>query len=323
MQPVSVIATVLNEGRRIERMIPSLLALDPPASEIIIVDGGSKDGTWDKLVDAASRYPLLKPIRDESCNIKRSPGPISRGRNVAISAATSELIACADAGCTYRPDWLARLTQPIVQGDAEYVLGGSCLDMSDPTVWDLASAPFFGVKLSQDAPSKSCTARSMAFTKNLWQRLGGFPESAFFGEDTLYDLQARKVTRPAFANMAKAVYRPQYTFFFLCQKFAGYSTSDGILGVRPARLFRNAARCVVQFAALTATKWTWIPLELVLLLEIYFAFRLDWLFRWTWRVDALAARLFFSLLVPWIVTVNQIRGALTKRNPSNAQNTAA
>ena len=77
------------------------------------------------MVEAAKDYPNFKPIRDESCNLKNCPGPVSRGRNVAIAAASSEIIACADAGCTYAPDWLARITAPIADATAEYALGGA------------------------------------------------------------------------------------------------------------------------------------------------------------------------------------------------------
>ena len=99
MPPVTIIATVLNEVKEIARLVPSLLAQDPPPAEVIIVDGGSTDGTWDWLLQAQRENPILLAIRDESCNLKRSPGPISRGRNVAIAAARSQIIACTDAGC--------------------------------------------------------------------------------------------------------------------------------------------------------------------------------------------------------------------------------
>jgi len=88
MQPVSVIATVLNEVEDIARLVPSLLGQVPAAAEVVVVDGGSTDGTWEWLVDAAREHPDLRPLRDESCNLKRCPGPISRGRNVAIAAAS-------------------------------------------------------------------------------------------------------------------------------------------------------------------------------------------------------------------------------------------
>ena len=149
MQAVSVIATVLNEAGEIGRLVSSLLEQNPPAREVIVVDGGSTDGTWEWLEEAAHRNPTLRPIRDESCSLKNSPGPIARGRNVAIAAATSPLIACTDAGCAYAPEWLSRLTAPLAEGKAEYSLGGSCLDLADATVWDLASAPFFGVTTNE------------------------------------------------------------------------------------------------------------------------------------------------------------------------------
>jgi glycosyltransferase involved in cell wall biosynthesis len=320
MQPVSVVATVLNEVEEIGRLVPSLLAQIPPPAEVVIVDGGSTDGTWEWLADAGRKLPNLRPIRDESCNLKSCSGPIARGRNVAIAAAGSETIACADAGCSYSPDWLARITAPLIAGTAEYALGGSCLDPAGPTIWDLASAHFFGVKLSIDTPTKSCTARSMAFRKDLWRRIGGFPESVFFGEDTLFDQQARRLTRPAFVECAKALYRPQYTLRSACRQLASYSISDGILGVRPGRLFRNAARCIVEVLALLSLPCTFLPLLAVFALEAWFAFRHDGLALCRVGLGALLARFLFSLMVPWIVAANQIRGSLTKKNLPNRQN---
>src|SRR5690242_4588101 len=116
MQPVSVVVTVLNEAEDIGRVVPSLLAQEPPAAEVVVVDGGSTDGTWQWLESAQARDSRLRAIRDETCSLKYSAGPISRGRNVAIAAATQQIIACADAGCTYAPDWMQNLTAPIIAG---------------------------------------------------------------------------------------------------------------------------------------------------------------------------------------------------------------
>jgi glycosyltransferase involved in cell wall biosynthesis len=317
---VSVISTVLNEAGDIDRLIASLMAQTLAPAEVIIVDGGSSDGTWERLQAAQGHHANLIAIRDDSCRLPHSPGPIARGRNVAIAAASSGVIACADAGCTYRADWLENLTAPIRSGAAEYAVGGSCIDLEHRTVWDVACAPFLGVKLSANARTKSCTARSMAFRRELWQRAGGFPEDIFFGEDTVFDLRMRALARPAFVESAKAFYQPRHTLASALRRLASYSVSDGVARVRPARLLRNLARCLVETLALLILPRTAVPLLCVLTLEVYFAFRLDWRDLRGARLRAFPARLLFSLLVPWVVTWNHVVGMLTKVSQPNRQN---
>jgi glycosyltransferase involved in cell wall biosynthesis len=326
MRLVSVVLTELNEVQDIERSISSLLAQVPPAAEVVVVDGGSTDGAWEWLAAAQKQNEVsecgarLVVIRDETCSLRFSAGPVSRGRNVAIAAAKSEIIACADAGCTYAPDWLKNLTAPLAAGIAEYALGGSCIDPNGSTVWDVAAAPFFSIKLGANEPTKSCTARSMAFTRQLWERIGGFPESVLVGEDTLFDIKARQLTTPAFIPNAKAFYRPHYTFRSACYNLARYAVSDGMAGVRWARLFRNAARCVAEVLAIALLHWSAIPLAVILAFEVWQAFHRDFRFLIRFGVRAVAARFVFSLAVPWVVAVNQIRGRFRKKPQTNRQN---
>ena len=317
---VSVAVTVLNEREDIASLVDSLMSQTLAPAEVIVVDGGSADGTWEWLEAAALRYPALRATRDESCNLKRSAGPIARGRNVAIRATTSDVVACADCGCVYAEDWLANLVRPILDGRADYSVGGSWIDPAVATVWDVASAPFFGVKLSLEQPTKSCTARSMAFRKELWEQVGGFPETVFLGEDTMFDALARRTTAPFFAVSAKALYRPRHGLASALKQLARYAVTDGVLGVRPARLTRNLLRCVAEVAVLAALHWTVVPLLIDLALESYWAYRLDWSEIRRQRATVLAARLAFSLAVPWVVTWNQVHGAITKANAVNRQN---
>ena len=326
MPAMSVACTVLNERDDIDSLVESLMRQTLAPAEVIVVDGGSTDGTWERLEAARLIYPTLVPIRDESCSLKSCPGPIARGRNVGIAAATSDVVACVDAGCTYHPDWLANLTAPIFAGDAEYSVGGSYIDSTDSTIWDVASAPFFGVKLNPDAATKSCTARSMAFRKELWRRAGGFPENVFLGEDTVFDSAVRKLVTPAFAERAKAAYQPRHSFGSALRQMVSYSVTDGVLGGRSARLWRNVARCLAEIIAVLALFYSPIPLLCVLALEIYFAFRLDWsdLRKAGWRTSLriLPARMAFSLIVPWVVAWYQTLGSITKKNRPNRQNFA-
>ncbi|MFZ1130421.1 MAG: glycosyltransferase [Terriglobales bacterium] len=329
MPAVSVVATVLNERDVIDPLVESLMRQTLAPTEVIIVDGGSTDGTWERLLQATSKYSSLVPIRDESCSLRHSPGPVARGRNVAIASASSDVIACVDAGCTYPPEWLANLTAPIFSGGFQYSLGGSCIDLTsldletpNSAVWDIASAPFFAVKLHPDAPTKSCTARSMAFRKELWRRVGGFPETFLLGEDTLFDAEARKLAPPAFPPRAKACYQTHQSFGSAVRQMARYSKSYGLLGGRWARLGRNLARCLVEVLATLALVFSPVPLLCVLALELYFAFRLDWRDLRKVPLRMWAARLLFSLVVPWVAAWSQILGSITKKNSSNRQNQA-
>ena len=104
--------------------------------------------------------------------------------------------------------------------------------------------------MNPDAPTKSCTARSMAFRKELWRRVGGFPETFFLGEDTAFDAKARSLVTPAFAKRAKAVVTSRATHFgSALRQMANYSAAYGVLGGRSARLWRNLARCLAEILA--------------------------------------------------------------------------
>src|ERR1035438_8548500 len=94
-QPVSVVVTVLNEAADIARGVASLLAQEPSATEVIVVDGGSSDGTWEWLAGMQTKDQRLVAIRDETCSLNFSAGPVSRGRNVAIAASPTSVLATA------------------------------------------------------------------------------------------------------------------------------------------------------------------------------------------------------------------------------------
>src|SRR5271165_6385606 len=184
-----------------------------------------------------------------------------------------------------------------------------------------ARSHHLGRCLTAEARTKSCTARSMAFRKAVWERVGGFPETSFLIDDSGFDLRVRSIYRPTYVADAKALYRPHHTLKSAVGQLTRYGFADGVAGIRRARFFRHLARCVAEVAALALLPKTTIPLICVLLLELYFALRLDWQnLLQAKSLRAVAARLLFSLIVPWVVSWTYITGAIVKSNKPNAQN---
>jgi cellulose synthase/poly-beta-1,6-N-acetylglucosamine synthase-like glycosyltransferase len=90
---ISLIVPTKNEEVVIHRCLTSLLAIDYPKekTEIIIVDGNSKDATGKICNDFASKYSNIKFINETKS--KGKPAAL----NVALSYATGEIIGVFDA----------------------------------------------------------------------------------------------------------------------------------------------------------------------------------------------------------------------------------
>jgi hypothetical protein len=128
------------------------------------------------------------------------------------------------------------------------------------------------------------------------------------------------VTTPAFISNAKAIYRPQNTFRSAAHQMARYAMSDGQARVRWSRLFRNAARCLLEIVALLSLPFSLIPFFVIFALESWQAFHRDERYLVQFGPAALVARFAFSVAVPWVVAINQIRGLFTRQPLSNRQN---
>jgi glycosyltransferase involved in cell wall biosynthesis len=100
---VSAVIPTFNRRRELAAAIASVLAQTRPVDEIIVVDDGSTDGTWETL-QALSRdvqRPRIVLHRQEN------KGP-SAARNAGVRLATGELIAFLDSDDTWLPEKTAR-----------------------------------------------------------------------------------------------------------------------------------------------------------------------------------------------------------------------
>src|SRR6267154_700639 len=115
VEPAALIVTVRNEAGTVGPLLDSILSGTRVPDEIVIADGGSTDGTWEILGTRASADPRIRAVL--------APGNRSVGRNAAVRASRSPVIACTDAGVEVEPEWLERITRPFDEPGIDVVAG--------------------------------------------------------------------------------------------------------------------------------------------------------------------------------------------------------
>lgn len=222
MQEVAVIATVLNEAEAIGPLLTSLAKQSRLPDELVIVDGGSTDGTLAKLESMAGCSGLPLKV------LSRPGSRIAQGRNAAIAATRSPLIAVTDAGVRLEEDWLAQLLAPFESQDPPDVVSG--VFRADPhSTFELAlGATTLPMPEEIDPQRFYPSSRSVAFRRAAWDAVGGYPEWLDYCEDLLFDFALRDTGfRFAFAPKAVVHFRPRRTLGAFFRQYYRYARGDG------------------------------------------------------------------------------------------------
>lgn len=222
---ISVVITILNEEKTIEKLLNSLVLQTHQPSEVIIADGGSIDNTvqliksWQK---GHQKFPLMLFIKK---------GNRSVGRNYAITQAKNEWIAITDAGCEPHKNWLKNLIKTASDKKCEVVAG--YYQGIAKTNFQQAVIPYALVMSDKVNPDTFLPAtRSMMMKKSVWEKLGGFDEELSDNED--YAL-AKKMTNEkvkiCFANDAIVNWIPRDNFRDFLKMIYRFAKGDAFAGI--------------------------------------------------------------------------------------------
>ncbi|MCR4415183.1 MAG: glycosyltransferase [Thermoguttaceae bacterium] len=119
---LSVLMPVYNERWTLAEVVARVLRSPVPLElELVIVDDGSDDGSWDVIQDLAGRDSRIKSVRHAK---NRGKGAAVR---TAIESMTGDVAVIQDADLEYDPAEFPRLLEPILEGKADAVFGSRFL----------------------------------------------------------------------------------------------------------------------------------------------------------------------------------------------------
>jgi glycosyltransferase involved in cell wall biosynthesis len=163
---VTITLTVFNEEETIEATLYSLINQSVKATEIVVVDGGSKDKTVDLIRHLQKKFQFIR-LFVQKCSW-------AEGRNLAVELSRNNIIAMTDAGCIAHKDWLKNICLPFENNKID-ISAGFYIMKTDNNMQKAASI-FLGVLPSGFTNKFLPSTRSIAFTKDIWEKVGGFVE---------------------------------------------------------------------------------------------------------------------------------------------------
>ena len=99
---ISVYVTSYNQREYLVEAVESVLAQTLPASQIIVVDDCSQDGSQDVIAEYATRHSQITPI------FHRNNLGVAQTRNHALQMTTGDYVTYVDGDDRFLPDKLAK-----------------------------------------------------------------------------------------------------------------------------------------------------------------------------------------------------------------------
>ncbi|WP_323753758.1 glycosyltransferase [Marinobacter sp.] len=177
---ISVIVPAKNEEKYIGDCIRSLKCQSYPSSqiEIIVVDNNSTDQTALIAEDMGVRVIHTEAER------------IGQVRNAGVEDSKGDFLFFIDADCVASPSWIAKCLDLLSKHNKVGAIGGEALVRNQASkiekFWVVSDA-------AKKTTMKYLNGSSMAFTREVFFKVGGFKEDINAGEDSFFANSLREL----------------------------------------------------------------------------------------------------------------------------------
>lgn len=235
---ISVIVPVKTATEEFSKHIQSLLAIDYPDFDIIIVD------------DGMDRYPQIFEQHKQKIKVIKSEGKgPSFARNLAARQTEAEYIAFTDSDCLVSPQWLRELFKGFEEFPQAVSCGGAQELPSDSSFFEKKVFSFLKTtsliaeyvkknkkEITEVNHNASC---NVMYKREVFLAQGGFLEGLWPAEDVELDYRLRKTGQCLVYNPKAIVYhyRPKNIRAF-CSMMYRYGLAQAIL-VKKYGIFRK------------------------------------------------------------------------------------
>ena len=174
---ISVVAPAHNEAGNLPEFIKrSNHALKKITSdfEIIVVNDGSTDNSWEILVELNQKYPALKAIK-----LRRKSGQTA-ALMAGFNLAKAEIVVVMDADLQQDPADISKLIEPLINGMADVVSGRrqkrkhSLVVRLIAVIERVFNCWFLGIKIYDSAVSPNAYKKSSLINLNLYGEMHRF-----------------------------------------------------------------------------------------------------------------------------------------------------
>jgi len=192
---VSVLIPAYNEEGNIEDAVKAALSQDYPDLEVIVIDDGSEDGTYERALS----------VRDERLKvIKAEHGGKARALNLGLEASSGEIVVTTDADGSLEEKAVSELVKRFYSGDIVAVGGqvrvfpGSFLELAQ----DIEHLRIAMFRRAHELENLSLAPGPVsAFRRGALLTIGGFVEDPV--EDYATTIALKKLGRVVYAPGAR------------------------------------------------------------------------------------------------------------------------